>query len=181
MYFCNCCLSREPPFINLGRCKHASFFSNLFENKVNTKDMYVCRLCHSIIKKIDCFKHQVEECNSELNNAADKLLATKRDRLVASKIEINSTVDGRPVEVEVRELSSSELNSNASLFTTVKVERDSDSERESELPLARLSGRRGKKSDKRQKRAADRARGKYDGKIRVVLLTREQMMRGEAR
>ncbi|XP_068627397.1 zinc finger protein OZF-like [Battus philenor] len=175
---CMCCLATKVPFINLNTCKHAGFFSTIFENKMDFAGMFVCISCHCIISKINNFKHQVEECYFALKKVS-KVLKNKTRKLQISTIDVYSTVNNQSIEYVTKEfvVSKSDLKTELS---DVKEEDDSCSETEMDQPLMKIKRTRKKrlkaevkKVNKTSVRLGPRV---YDGKIKIVMISQDEML-----
>ncbi|CAG5000539.1 unnamed protein product [Parnassius apollo] len=180
---CVCCLSGDVLLIKLDSCKHAGFLFTLFENKVDLTSAFVCYLCHNIIRKIDSFKCQVEESCAVLRGNVNQP-KTWKYKLKNSKTEINSTINCQPIEFEYKENFVSSDTVLEHVITEIKVEHDSDFDCDADLPLAQIKevkelrntneNRNKKQKVKVKKRSL--IHEKYEGKIKTITISWEEMM-----
>ncbi|XP_045541229.1 zinc finger protein 729 [Papilio machaon] len=161
---CICCLSTTVPLIKLLNCKHLLSFAKIIDNKfqVEFKDAYACYLCHNLIKKIDKFKQQVEESISNLYEVHKKLIIEPK-KLQITDIEINSAINNEPLKNEFNQI----VNIKTEI-TEIKYEEDLT---DYDIPL------KVKKVKSKEKKVKGTKRGpNYEGKLKIVLLTYEEMM-----
>ncbi|KPJ19122.1 Zinc finger protein 836 [Papilio machaon] len=159
---CICCLSTTVPLIKLLNCKHLLSFAKIIDNKVEFKDAYACYLCHNLIKKIDKFKQQVEESISNLYEVHKKLIIEPK-KLQITDIEINSAINNEPLKNEFNQI----VNIKTEI-TEIKYEEDLT---DYDIPL------KVKKVKSKEKKVKGTKRGpNYEGKLKIVLLTNEEMM-----
>ncbi|CAB3241018.1 unnamed protein product [Arctia plantaginis] len=167
---CICCSSQNGYFINISTCKHTTFLRNIDKIKFKLQDAYVCFLCHTMLKKIEAFQQQIEETNTILTDRAYNMQINKIHKLHRSTINITDStqlsqlaeVDDFEVKPEVYDIEV--IEEDTDLHTEIKVERDSsDSEQKIRSPT------------KKKKKTKTGSTSKYEGKIRAVLLTLEEL------
>ncbi|CAB3258308.1 unnamed protein product [Arctia plantaginis] len=167
---CICCSSQNGYFINISTCKHTTFLRNIDKIKFKLQDAYVCFLCHTMLKKIEVFQQQIEETNTILTDRAYNMQINKILKLHRSAINITDStqlsqlaeVDDFEVKPEVYDIEV--IEEDTDLHTEIKVERDSsDSEQKIRSPT------------KKKKKTKTGSTSKYEGKIRAVLLTLEEL------
>ncbi|XP_045456399.1 zinc finger protein OZF-like [Melitaea cinxia] len=164
---CITCLNKDVPFIVLSKCEHVKIFDILLDYKVELNNSFICYTCHNVLKKIYKFKNQANDSINKLYNEAKHLEITKTSPcLQYSNIEINSTIDSQPLVVEIKEPSNKE--NFIEIATEIKIERSLDLEQE--IPL------KPKKEKRKVGKAKTPLQKKYEGKIRIVMLTTEEML-----
>ncbi|XP_026483110.2 zinc finger protein OZF-like [Vanessa tameamea] len=168
---CISCLKKEVPFISLSNCVHVKVFDFLLDCKMELLDHLICYTCHSVLKKIQDFKNQVNHSMNKLYHESKylKTVNVYTQNLQFSTIEINSTTKSQPIEVQI--LEPTVTDTFIDIETEVKIERKSDTEQD--VPLIELQ-----KEKKRTKvsKAKTPLQKKYEGKIRTIMLSEEEML-----
>ncbi|XP_075989773.1 uncharacterized protein LOC142985464 [Anticarsia gemmatalis] len=147
---CVCCSTQDDTLIKLNSCKHTTFLTNNIKLEFDLHSASICVICHNMLRKIELFKQQVEENIALLTDQIHILKPTKLHDLKLSSTHID---DSTQPEVEIKP------EVNLDLETDVKVEHDS-SDYDTE-PLSSI---------KKKKEV-----NKYEGKIRVVKLSVEEL------
>ncbi|XP_041983887.1 zinc finger protein OZF-like [Aricia agestis] len=177
---CMCCIAKSTKFYKLTNCEHATtFLTNLVPELQMDKSAAICFLCHGLIKKLHNFKLQVEKsllnvdrnCHEYFSYQGNKQEVT---HFTFSNIETNSTIDSEPVKYESTPFpmpnevkTESPIQDFSPVKLEIKIEYDStDAEKEPAAP----------KKNKTSKKPKNTLENKYEGKIRVVTLTVDEMM-----
>ncbi|KAG6459881.1 hypothetical protein O3G_MSEX011657 [Manduca sexta] len=174
---CVCCLARNVPYVNLASCKHTEYLESFFKYKAEFPNT-VCYVCHEMLRKIDAFKQQVEDSTLILNKEVLNMKKHKLHNLQSSPVKI--TVDIIP------EITNDVLKNELTLPPEADIKEETDtSDFETEMPLSMI---------KKQKEMKDLVKkeltliiknerldpspfmdGKYVGKLKMHLLTREEL------
>ncbi|KAH9634319.1 hypothetical protein HF086_011579 [Spodoptera exigua] len=123
--------------------------------------MYMCNLCHILLKKIELFKQQVEESFALLLDQAPILKINKVHNLLISPLAFTTNLPDVEVETEIK---IEPINENISETEELKNEIES-SDNDTEIPLAVL------KNNKRKRKKDVR----YEGKIKTVFLSEDDL------
>ncbi|XP_022834984.1 zinc finger protein 883-like [Spodoptera litura] len=158
---CICCASQSPVLINMSTCKHTDFLTNYLNLELELKKMYICNLCHNMLKKIEIFKQQVEDSVALLLNQAPILKINKLHNMQIAPIK--SFTHLTIIEVE-KDIKIEPVTDNISDTEEVKNEIES-SDNDTEVPLSVLQTNKNKR--KRDMR--------YEGKIKTVYLTEDDL------
>ncbi|KAF9416869.1 hypothetical protein HW555_005872 [Spodoptera exigua] len=158
---CICCASQSPVLINMSTCKHTGFLTNYLKLELDLKKMYMCNLCHNLLKKIELFKQQVEESFALLLDQAPILKINKVHNLQISPLAFTTNLPDVEVETEIK---IEPINENISETEELKNEIES-SDNDTEIPLAVL------KNNKRKRKKDVR----YEGKIKTVFLSEDDL------
>ncbi|KPJ05352.1 Histone-lysine N-methyltransferase PRDM9 [Papilio xuthus] len=135
--------------------------TNINQARVEFKDAYACYLCHNLIKRIDMFKQQVEESISTLYEVHKKLIIEPKLFQIAP-IEINFTTNNEPIKNIFNQI----INIKTEI-TEIKYEEDCT---DYDVPL-KIKKIKGTKKVKGTKRGPN-----YEGKLKIVMLSYEEMM-----
>ncbi|CAH1642758.1 unnamed protein product [Spodoptera littoralis] len=158
---CICCTSQSPVLINMSTCKHTIFLTNYLNLELELKKMYICNLCHNMLKKIEVFKQQVEDSVALLLNQAPILKINKLHNMQIAPIK--SFTHLTIIEVE-KDIKIEPVTDNTSDTEELKNEMES-SDNDTEVPLSVLQTNKNKR--KRDMR--------YEGKIKTVYLTEDDL------
>ncbi|KAF9816271.1 hypothetical protein SFRURICE_003822 [Spodoptera frugiperda] len=158
---CICCASQSPVLINMSTCKHTHFLTNYLKLELELKKMYICNLCHSMLKKIEIFKQQVEDSMALLLNQAPILKINKLHNLQIPPVK--SFTHLTVIEVQ-KDIKIEPITDNITDTEEPKNEIES-SDNDTEVPLSVLqSNKRRTKKDTI-----------YEGQIQTVYLTEEDL------
>ncbi|XP_028179179.1 zinc finger protein 135-like isoform X3 [Ostrinia furnacalis] len=193
---CVCCLSKNVGFVSLTTCKHYSLFESLINFEFQYDNLVICRRCHHFLNKIDLFKEQVEECLEIVLKSQQLPLAAPSKRFqnfICSRTEQYTTFNDNIIvkieplidhnqTLEVHQPLQYDLN------TDVKIENDS-SDLEVDVPLSEIRKDEEKRTKKKKRKKVPEVAvpkksnteiknlgDKYDGKIAIVNLDREEVM-----
>ncbi|CAH0730997.1 unnamed protein product, partial [Brenthis ino] len=168
---CICCLSKNVSLINLTNCKHLHIFDVLLDIKIQMHDNFICYSCHNILKKLEDFKIQVQQSINILTNNATSIKTLKpHQNLIFSQIEINSTINSEPIQFQVKDNSNKTLDLKLECETEIKIEHESSDFED--IPLVEIKNKRYKKI----KENRTLLQKKYDGKIKITVLSMEEML-----
>nr|XP_032528256.1 uncharacterized protein LOC116778373 isoform X1 [Danaus plexippus plexippus] len=180
---CIACLNKNVISIDLNTCKHAAIIEYLLDYKPNLKEAIVCLNCHSLIKKIEKFRVELTENMKLFEESQTNILNVNRSGLGYSNIEIYSTIDSQPIEMEIK---STNQVSPIEIMTEVKIEYDSSNSEH--VPLVEIQKRKPVKKpqnikknkkelkNKPVKRNVSSLQKQYEGKIRIVVLSQDEML-----
>lgn len=158
---CICCASQSPVLINMSTCKHTHFLTNYLKLELELKKMYICNLCHSMLKKIEIFKQQVEDSMALLLNQAPILKINKLHNMQI--LPVKSFTHLTVIEVQ-KDIKIEPITDHVSDNEEMKNEVES-SDNDTEVPLSVLqSNKRRTKKDTL-----------YEGQIQTVYLTEEDL------
>ncbi|XP_026748011.1 zinc finger protein OZF-like isoform X2 [Trichoplusia ni] len=150
---CICCTSQNGVFIDLKTCKHTSFFDNYMKFKLPINNVNICNICHSMLKKFELFKQQVEESVALLLDQTPILKITK-----LHNFQTCLEIDGK-TQPDEQQIKTEQIDTDLDLSMDIKVEHDS-SDFEEEATLKKKSA----------------VEEKYEGKIKVVILSTEEVI-----
>ncbi|KAI8431355.1 hypothetical protein MSG28_015894 [Choristoneura fumiferana] len=144
---CVCCLLENVPFVQLSICKHVELFDFFFKVKLEYSESMVCYGCHKLLKDLYQFRQQVQ---------------------TQSHTELTYIENSKPIQNEKLEPSIVINIPSHEIKTEIKIEPDySDSE--NDVPLSEIK-------QKEVKIKKDAPVKNYEGKVRSVFLSEEEML-----
>ncbi|XP_053622521.1 zinc finger protein 808-like isoform X2 [Plodia interpunctella] len=161
---CVSCLSQNAPFVYLSTCKHTRFFEYFLHLKIEFSELMVCTLCHFMLKKMEIFREESENNFAFLNTQCTTLLRSSKPALQATAV--HTTDSTEPIQEDVCQDFPCD-----DFVTEVKIEHESDVD----VPLSEIKKEIKGKSKNKKKVKKTKVELKYDGKVRVVHLTEEEM------
>ncbi|XP_073966826.1 uncharacterized protein isoform X2 [Choristoneura fumiferana] len=166
---CVCCLLENVPFVQLSICKHVELFDFFFKVKLEYSESMVCYGCHKLLKDLYQFRQQVQSSVMWLNNQVlEKPNNIKLKELAQSHTELTYIENSKPIQNEKLEPSIVINIPSHEIKTEIKIEPDySDSE--NDVPLSEIK-------QKEVKIKKDAPVKNYEGKVRSVFLSEEEML-----
>ncbi|CAH0602500.1 unnamed protein product [Chrysodeixis includens] len=148
---CICCTTQNGVLVDLKTCKHTSFLDSYLKIQLPLQNVFICNICHNMLKKIEAFKQQVEESVALLLDQVPILKINKLHNFL-TRLEIDGVPQlDQPSEIKTEQI---DLELDLDFNTDIKVEHDSDFEIEA--------------TTSKKKSAVE---AKYEGKIKVVILS----------
>nr|XP_013189854.1 unnamed protein product [Amyelois transitella] len=164
---CISCLNQNVSLVHLSNCEHARFLEYFLKIKIEFSELMVCNYCHYTLKKFELFRRQTEENFAFLNNQTNNQPQPTK-LLQISTIDI--TDSSEPIKGVQEDFVFEDF------VTEIKVEHDSDVDLSLSEIKKEILGTARPKNNKNNNKKKSKMEEKYNGKIRVVHLSEEEML-----